>query len=216
MWHEWVDEMQQAAQDVAMAKIEKEERQKMLSRERKHAQHVCAKAAVRVQWFKLYCSLILSYQAGSSQLSQTINNTLHTCAAPTTFSHSMAEASSPYCGFQEAQSKGSSNGWKRKLEKVPTDAVWTNWQHPFLWSQILQAAVHVGYSMSPIAIATHLKQRDPVQFALRWSGHGLITTARNPYGSQRFFKGRSTETGHLEMSHAQTYSPHTLRLSLGL
>jgi DDE superfamily endonuclease len=57
-------------------------------------------------------------------------------------------------------------GRKRKPENmIPTDAVCVNWQHPLLWSQIVQATAKVGYGMSPLAIATELKRRDPEQFA---------------------------------------------------
>jgi hypothetical protein len=63
MQNERADERRQAAQDAAMTKIEKKERQKMLSRERKRAQRARAKAAkavVRRLLFIRCCSLILS------------------------------------------------------------------------------------------------------------------------------------------------------------
>ena len=56
-------------------------------------------------------------------------------------------------------------GCKRKADNdTPTNTLHINWQHPLLWPQILQAAVKVGHSMSPIEIAKELKLHDPRLF----------------------------------------------------
>jgi hypothetical protein len=112
---------------------------------------------------------LLNCHRASNKPELTVNDILHNQTAVSSavaFPHSLAEASHPHRTFRESLHDPDSCGRKCKPENMtPTDAVRVNWQHPLLWSQIIQAAAKVGYGMSPIAITTELKCRNSEQFA---------------------------------------------------
>jgi hypothetical protein len=57
-------------------------------------------------------------------------------------------------------------GHKRKANDTsPTEATRVNWQHPLLWTQIIQAAAKAGHDMSPIEISRELKKRNAHLFS---------------------------------------------------
>ena len=111
--------------------------------------------------------------------------------------HSVAELSQPNRAQKERscqeKKETQKKGWLRVHQA--RDAVYHNWFSPFLWNQILTAAIEVGWEMSPSAIRNCLQRKDPTVFAkilrttisewIDWSGachkwsHKVLRLAEN-------------------------------------
>lgn len=80
--------------------------------------------------------------------------------------HTIAELSRPGRAEKEIARSKNKKPQGRKRVHQPTDAKYTNWHSPFLWTQIKDAAKHpsVGYSMSATRIKQILIVKDPKTF----------------------------------------------------
>jgi len=67
---------------------------------------------------------------------------------------SIAHESQPFQQFKDNKLNKESSG--QKLQNIPVQSIWTNWQSPFLWTQIHAATVKVGYPYSQMAIVKEL------------------------------------------------------------